>query len=526
VSSLPSGYLLTGERESKTNLQQEEISLEQALSQGFSVTSSLYQLYRVDYRIRFYIFEALKAKATIKSEREDERRKVREQLALCFTFGFGTPRDPAHARIILEANPEPKLFIETAINQIREQDYHEYHSPIIDQVPGISIASVNFSHHYQEANVLSEAESTYKREIGDLESVIGLDHIIVSMLRSDLAKIIGDQGRWKEAEDIQQDVLDRSRNIYGNNRSVLQNLNSLGCTYSFQGKWKLAEAALGEASEIAAKDSKTDTTKLMIDANIASIYRSQGKWNYALQMEEQILGVISKQLGWEHPQTLSIMSNLATTYRKIDDLDEAMELEEKVLETRKKVLGLEHPDTLLTMSHIALTYSSQERYVKALETELEVQKLYSKVLPEDHPTTLYSLGNLALHRMKLQHWDKAEQLLIKIIEKKTKNMGSNHPSTLMSKLNMASVYYQQKRFVESTALHRYIYERRESDPNIGPNNPDTLDSLHNLGTSLWKQGLGDEARVVLKKCYNAKEMTLGAQHSSTRATLEELANTN
>ena len=48
----------------------------------------------------------------------------------------------------------------------------------------------------------------------------------------------------------------------------------------------------------------------------------------------------------EHPDTLTSMANLAVTYRSQGRWDEAIELIQVVVNLRTKIIGVNHPDTL------------------------------------------------------------------------------------------------------------------------------------------------------------------------------------
>ena len=56
--------------------------------------------------------------------------------------------------------------------------------------------------------------------------------------------------------------------------------------------------------------------------------------------------------GEEHPHTLSSMASLALMYRDQGRWKEAEDLEVQVSEPRKRVLGEEHPPTMSSMAHL------------------------------------------------------------------------------------------------------------------------------------------------------------------------------
>ena len=96
---------------------------------------------------------------------------------------------------------------------------------------------------------------------------------------------------------------------------------------------------------------------------------------------EQILGDI-------HPDTQLSRANLASTYRSQGRWTEAEELEVKVMENYKLTLGDDHPSTLKSMNNLALTLKGQGRSVEAVQLMLECVRLANRRFGPDDPQTL------------------------------------------------------------------------------------------------------------------------------------------
>jgi hypothetical protein len=62
----------------------------------------------------------------------------------------------------------------------------------------------------------------------------------------------------------------------------------------------------------------------------------------------------TKQLGPDHPHTLSSMNNLANFYEDLGRYTDALNLREETLTLRKAKLGPDHPHTLMSMNNLAL----------------------------------------------------------------------------------------------------------------------------------------------------------------------------
>jgi hypothetical protein len=66
------------------------------------------------------------------------------------------------------------------------------------------------------------------------------------------------------------------------------------------------------------------------------------------------MGTRKRSLGEEHPDTPTSMANLASMYRNQGRWKEAEELHAKELKVCKRLLGEEHPDTLINMKQPCL----------------------------------------------------------------------------------------------------------------------------------------------------------------------------
>jgi tetratricopeptide (TPR) repeat protein len=119
------------------------------------------------------------------------------------------------------------------------------------------------------------------------EAVIGFEQIVTEEKKSlgekhpdtltsmnDLAMTYSDQGRWKEAEELQVQVMETGKRVLGaDHPDTLANMNNLALTYSNQGRWKEAE-----------------------------------------ELQVQVMETGNRVFGAGHPDTLADMNNLALTY--------------------------------------------------------------------------------------------------------------------------------------------------------------------------------------------------------------------
>jgi tetratricopeptide (TPR) repeat protein len=172
-----------------------------------------------------------------------------------------------------------------------------------------------------------------------------------------------------------------------------------------------------------------------------------------------------------------------------------------------EVIGTYH----LTLGH----YRKAERSYKL------VYELRKESFVPDHPKIAWSLANLASVYLEQKRFVEAEPLLHRALTIREKVLGSNHPQTAWAVNNLAGSYTAQGRYAEAEPL----YERAVviSAAVLGPDHPHTAKSLNNLAMVYHAQGRHAEAERLLLKGLRIQERVLGPDHPDTATTLHNLA---
>ena len=82
-------------------------------------------------------------------------------------------------------------------------------------------------------------------------------------------------------------------------------------------------------------------------------------------MEREVLAVMQRVLGAEHPSTLTTAVNLAASLMHQGKHDEAEKMQREVLAVEKRVLGAEHPSTLTAANNLALSLKNLGKHDEA-----------------------------------------------------------------------------------------------------------------------------------------------------------------
>ncbi len=276
------------------------------------------------------------------------------------------------------------------------------------------------------------AEIINQRLNAQNEKLLGLEHPDTLTSMANLASTFCNQGRWKEAEELDVQVLETSLRVLGfEHPSTLTSMANLASTHRNQGRWKEAEELFVKVMETSSRVLGLEHSSTLTSmANLASTYRNQGRWKEAEELFVQVIETSSRVLGLEHPSTLTTMTNLASIYRNQGRWKEAKELEAQVVKTNSKVLGLGHPSTLTSMTNLASTYRNQGRWKEAEELFVQVMETSSRVVGHEHPDTLNSKAKLVLTYRNQGRSKEAEELFTQVKETSSRVLGLEDPDKL------------------------------------------------------------------------------------------------
>ncbi|KAJ4159125.1 uncharacterized protein LMH87_008039 [Akanthomyces muscarius] len=283
------------------------------------------------------------------------------------------------------------------------------------------------------------------------------------------------------------------------------------------------------------KVTHSDTLASM--SNLASTYRSQGRWEEAEKLEVQVMETVKTKVGVDHPDTLASMANVASTYRSQGRWEEAERLEVQVMEMVKTKVGVDHSDTLASMANLASTYRSQGRWEEAEKLEVQVMETVKTKVGVDHPDTLASMINLASTYRSQGRWGEAEKLLIQVVEISRSRIGAGHPYTLSgakadgkrqrcflySMSNLALTYNDQGRLKEAEQLETQVVEAWRMK--LGVDHPNTLSSMANLALIYKNLGRWEEAEDLFVQVIETSKKKIGGRLEEARSLQSKITKT-
>ncbi|KAF8245666.1 kinase-like protein [Wilcoxina mikolae CBS 423.85] len=266
----------------------------------FRIAENLEEFMAADYRVRIQIKQSLENNYS-KNRDQPIAVNIAFQVAFCYLIGFGVKSNDIQCRIWLESSmrkPDQLEIEKEAVQPARWKNER------MRELNGIVHVDLNHEYRVSGFNKLEEACKAYEREVSDMAREFGELHFISLTSMNNLASTYSNQGRSKEAEELEVQVMETRKRVMETRKRVLG-------------------------------QEHPDTLTSM--NNLASTYMRQGRWKEAEELQIEAVNRLRKTLGDDHPNTVRAIANLAsfreerTTPQHIMSPNEPMEVLRDIL---------------------------------------------------------------------------------------------------------------------------------------------------------------------------------------------------
>jgi len=229
-----------------------------------------------------------------------------------------------------------------------------------------------------------------RRSVEILAQSLGPEHDGTLVMMNNLAQSASANGEFAEAEALFQNTFEvRERTLGENHPSTLRNRINLADmlrlrshTHNIRALYEKVLNIGGEAQSVPGAD---DVSK-----EFTGILNRKQDPDVAESMLRDALVRSERELGEDHPVTLTLKNNLGLLLTEKCNFSAAEPFYLQALEGRERVLGREHPDTMVTVFNLAGLmyrlgdYAAAEPYCRRALIGFE------KTLGPDHPSTRQS----------------------------------------------------------------------------------------------------------------------------------------
>ena len=288
------------------------------------------------------------------------------------------------------------------------------------------------------------------------------------------------------------------------------------------------QVTVREAVDMAAADVSAFTagqpeTEAAVRAAVGRTYHSLGHFDLAAEQLRLAVEIRRRELGPEHPDTLSSMRRLAGALNDLGRAEEAISLLRKGIETQRRILGEAHPDTIDSCSALAWFLFGDGRAAEAEPLFRQALEGFRTIDGPEAPTTLKAMTNLAAVLIKQDRVAEAEPLITEAAAALPRALDPRHPDTLYILGIRAWYLYAADRCHEAQVLYRGIV--RDATEVLGADHPYRLYWLGKLGWCFLKLGRLDEAERLFIEALTAQRRVLADGHGYIIESTEGLART-
>jgi serine/threonine protein kinase/tetratricopeptide (TPR) repeat protein len=256
---------------------------------------------------------------------------------------------------------------------------------------------------------------------------------------------------------------------------------------------------------------------------LAVAYQHAGNFAEAIRLFEQVREVQLDRLGPAHRDTLNTLNQLAWSYLLAGRVRESVSLLEQARDSALEALGPADPTTLDVLGSLGVAYFQVGKFSQAMVLHQQVRDRRSEQLGADHPVTLHATNDLALDYGSAGQMEKAIRLFEHVRDKRVKFLGSDHPLTLKTLHDLAHAYLFAGKVTEGLRLFEQVRDRYVA--RLGPEHLSTLIATANLGEAYMVAGKRLESVRLLEQVCDAEVRLFGADHQNTLGTQHLLART-
>ncbi|KAL4883558.1 hypothetical protein BJY04DRAFT_184888 [Aspergillus karnatakaensis] len=250
------------------------------------------------------------------------------------------------------------------------------------------------------------------------------------------------QGRYKDSESLDKEVLDRRQELLGDDHpETAISMNNLALDLKGQGRideaLDLEVTALDTMVRVVGEESQLTMTSMN---NLANSYANHSRFREAAELHERILRLYRSKLRSDDSRIYAAMDLLGVDYRNLGQVSRAVELQEKAVQEANTHLGGSDQTTIKCMINLADSHQERNnaegkaRAVSLLEDAIHALPAEEE---EDTPLTIGVKNNLAVAYTKVGRMQDARPLLVACHEWNKRVLGEDSPRTQASSRNLA-----------------------------------------------------------------------------------------
>ncbi|MEO5874110.1 MAG: FxSxx-COOH system tetratricopeptide repeat protein, partial [Streptosporangiaceae bacterium] len=312
--------------------------------------------------------------------------------------------------------------------ELNLQTYNKQKANFGDDYPLTLSAANNLAFSYRLIGRCYDALDIDRETLVRRRSVLGSSHPQTLSSAENLGRDLRDAGHYEESvEELRRTHRTYSEVLAPDANETLRTAKSLAVSVRKLGQYQEAKALMLDTFRGYKTHFPSSPDKPSTELALANCYASLGDDQSAMRMAKAIHEGQSRDLGAEHPFTLSTAANLVAFQRSIGDFNGALRLGEETLDALGRRLGETHPYTLACSINVANCRADLGHLSEAMFLERSTLESFQAVLSAEHPDTLSCQANLSITLRQLGQVAESDELRNRTTSLLEQVLGKDHP---------------------------------------------------------------------------------------------------
>lgn len=473
------------------------------------------QLYSGDIRVRTHVSQVFQE--LINTSTDTNRKKLCAfEAAICYTIGFGVPKDEQQSQTLLAYSGRVESDLATELERLAKTDTVYRNSAIVAYHAEGTIFSPYISLLAEPRSVVIPIANSCHRELGDIKPFLGTRDPLFQRLQREYATLLLQLEDFGAAEKIWYDIVASSKELVGSHDpSTLTDMGNLVYVLERQAKYDCAEGILLEALSLSMEApgiGKDHQVTISRKSQLAYLKCHMGDYESAKKLHEEVLLARKSTLGENHPEVLESQRGLMSAIYGLGDDTEIISKLEELVELHVNAVGPTQSETIKTRFDLAEALFASKSFERADQECKVVLDLSAKYLDDRNVTVLRCQ---IVHAQVLLCLGKAEEAETLADETLRLSRISSDPLTAISALDgLATIKAARGDITEAEALQREAVNLVLHSEIAGTYN-DFL-TKNNFAIILDKLGRYEEAENFYREAYEGRLKMFGPAYPETQ----------
>lgn len=253
-----------------------------------------------------------------------------------------------------------------------------------------------------------------------------------------------------------------------------------------------------------------DYNRIQINISEGALKIAQGEESKVLKIYQEAIDCVTKTLGKESVQLISLYNQIAMTYLGQQENDRAKNYLDKAQSLANLIYGVDSPAAIMQQMGMGQYYINRGDYHKAYNLYSKIERTAVEIFGADNHQLCIIYNMLGDHHLGQYQFDKAKYYYDKLYEIVRNTYGENHYFVAEPITKIGAYYIQTGDFYKGLEKEQQAYSILSNHFDVG--HKATLQSQLGICSAYIQLGQFDQAESVITELSKAVEKELGKNH--------------